>query len=335
MPGPDRVSAVVRSGCLLTALLLPLLATAEDGALAAKRWLDQMASAVSNLTYRGTLIYLRRDQVDSLRIYHRVDETGMRERLVALNGSPREILRDNNSVRCIFPDRRSVLIDTRIAERLFPVIPADLFSLSEGRYELSLDGADRVAQLEAQVVRIAAADNFRFGYRLWLEKNTGMLLKSSLINRQGQAIEQVLFTDIEIGAVISDQDLLPDITSDGYVEVALPDLKTSTPPDSAPRWRVTKLPVGFEPLAQRRAGPLSHLTFSDGLAVVSVYVEPAGDGQTAPRGYSRVGAMNILSQMRGGFAVTAVGEVPPTTLEMMVSSVAQQPGFGPARANVP
>ncbi len=325
----------MRSGVVLTALLLPLLATAEDGALAAKRWLDQMASAVSNLTYRGTLVYLRRDQVDSLRIYHRVDAAGMRERLVALNGTPREILRDNNSVRCIFPDRRSVLIDTRIAERLFPVIPADLFDLSEGRYQLTLDGADRVAQLEAQVVRISAADNFRFGYRLWLEKNTGMLLKSSLINREGQAIEQVLFTDIEIGAVISDQELQPDIPSDDYVEVALPDLQTSTPTDSEPNWRVGQLPAGFQPLAQRRAGSLSHLTFSDGLAVVSVYVEPAGDGQAGLRGYSRVGAMNILSKNRGGFAVTAVGEVPRSTLEMMVGSVAQQAGFGPARAEIP
>ncbi|MFK7958554.1 MAG: MucB/RseB C-terminal domain-containing protein [Lysobacterales bacterium] len=307
---PARLLALV--------LMVPVVTAAQT----VDEWLDRMASAVSNLTYRGTLVYIRADQVDSMRIYHRVDQSGMRERLVSLNGSPREVLRDNDSVRCIFPDSQSVVVDTRIAERLFPTIPSNLSELSADSYRFSLDGEDRVAQLEAQVIRIAATDKYRYGYRLWLEKNTGMLLKTSLIDARGRAIEQMLFTDIDIAAVIPDRELLPDVSSDGYVEVTLPGLKAIPASVGKGTWGVKQLPAGFRAVANRQADTLNHLLFSDGLATISVYVEPVGDRAGHPSGYSQIGAMNIYGATTGaGYAVTAVGEVPRNTLKMIVSSV--------------
>ncbi len=312
---------LVTKGLLALVLLAPVLSSAQT----VDQWLERMASAVSNLTYRGTLVYIREDQVDALKIYHRVNDAGMQERLVSLNGSPREVLRDNDTVRCIFPDIQSVVVDTRIAERLFPTIPSNVSQLSSGSYDFLLEGEDRVAQLDAQVIVISATDKFRYGYRLWLEKNTGMLLKSSLIDVTGRPIEQLLFTDIEIGAVISDRELLPDVTSDDYIEVSLPGLQAVSQPVAQNNWKLTQMPAGFQSVANRQADTLRHLLFSDGLAAVSVYVEPAGDVSSHPSGYSQIGAMNIFGKTtNNGFAVTAVGEVPRSTLKMIVSSVASQ-----------
>ena len=318
-----NLSRMANPARLLTlVLMVPVVANGQT----VNEWLDRMASAVSNLTYRGTLVYIRADQVDSMRIYHRVDQSGMRERLVSLNGSPREVLRDNDTVRCIFPDSQSVVVDTRIAERLFPTIPSNLSELSSDSYRFSLDGEDRVAQLDAQVIRISATDKYRYGYRLWLEKDTGMLLKTSLIDVQGRAIEQMLFTDIDIAAVISDSELLPDVPSDDYVEVTLPGLRAIPASVGQGTWGVKQLPAGFRAVANRQADTLNHLLFSDGLAMSSIYVEPAGDQSGHPSGYSQIGAMNIYgSTTQAGYAVTAVGEVPRNTLKMMVSSVVNRP----------
>lgn len=288
-----------------------------------RHWLDRMASAVSNLTYQGTLVNIRGVQTDTFRIYHRVDQSGMRERLVSISGAPREILRDNDTVRCIFPDRQSVVIDSRVTERLFPVIPADLAELSAGRYEFAVESADRIAEHEAEVIRIMPRDEFRYGYRLWLERNTGMLLKSHLLNERGKPVEQLLFTEIQIGGSIPDSDLLPDVRSQGFVQVTLPASEQITSSSTQPHWQVGKLPAGFARIGHRFAESLEHMVFTDGLASVSVYIEPVNEGKTPASGFSQMGAVNIYGHVVNGFSVTAVGEVPRKTLKMMAASVAQ------------
>ena len=255
----------------------------------------------------------------------RVDETGMRERLVALNGAPREVLRDNQSVRCIFSDSQSIVVDTRIAERLFPMIPSASASFPEGRYQATLDGTDRIAELDVQIISILPRDDFRYGYRLWLENNTGMLMKSTLLDNRGEPLEQLMFTDIRIGGSISNRDLAPDLPGDGYVQVEIP--KSAKAAGVAPEiihWRVAHVPDGFVLSSHRHVNAresLEHMIFSDGLASVSVYVEPAGEGEPGLSGHSRMGSVNMFGRRLQGFSITAVGEVPPATVRMMASSV--------------
>ncbi len=306
-------------------LLLASAAAAAAEAEAIGEWLDRMAMAVNNLNYRGTLVYLRGPQIDALRIFHRVDENGRRERLVALNGAHREVLRDNQSVRCIFADSQSIVVDTRIAERLFPTIPADSAALAEGRYQASFDGHERVAELDARIISILPRDGFRYGYRLWLENNTGMLLKSNLLDDRGRPLEQLMFTDIQIGGAIPDRDLTPDLPGDRYVQVEIPRLSESAGSAAeVVQWQVADVPDGFVLSSHRHGGDrqsLEHMVFSDGLASVSVYVEPARDDEPALSGHSRMGAVNMFGRRVQGFAITAVGEVPPSTVRMMATSV--------------
>jgi sigma-E factor negative regulatory protein RseB len=313
---------------LLAALAgLPVVTAGEGESAEVQKWLDRMALAIDELNYEGTLAYTRGNQIDALRIFHSVTESGSRERLVSLTGTPREVLRDNDTVRCIFPDSQSVLIDTRITERLFPSIPPEQVANAGARYRFSLGGRGRIAQLDALIINIQPLDDLRYGYRLWLETNTGMLLKSSLLDTDGQPLEQLMFTEIRIGGRIADSDLIPDVPDGGYVQVEFP--KSVAEPGIKPEaghWQVENLPAGFMLTGHRHSGAknngqMEHLIFTDGLASVSVYVE-VDAGEEAPlSGVTRIGAVSMFGIRIDGHTVTAVGEVPAETLRQMASSV--------------
>ena len=323
------ISAVWRQLVLLLLIAGSCTTAQADDAERVQVWLDRMALAVNNLTYRGTLVYVRGDQLETMRIYHRVEEGETQERMVALSGPQREVIRDQDRVRCIFPDQQSVIVDSRITEPWFPVIPPEQAANPSARYVFKVGGTERIAGLAAQVVHIRPKDGFRYGYRLWLERNTGMLLKSALLDASDNALEQLMFTDIEIGAGISEADLEPQIADEGFVQVEFPKAEPTGSAAPTSDWQVADLPAGFmlsgHHHGSKKAGSMEHLVFTDGLASVSVYVESIEDGSLVLDGPSRLGAINMFGAVHDGFAVTAVGEVPPPTVEKMANSVRLNP----------
>ena len=68
-----------------------------------------------------------------------------------------------------------------------------------------------------------------------------------------------------------------------------------------------------------RDAPVVHILYSDGLANVSVFIEPAKEKKIARR--SRVGASNAFSIEVDGNQITAVGEVPAATVEQIATSM--------------
>ena len=304
--------------------LLAGLAQAADDA-AARQWLDRMAVAVNNLSYEGTLVYRRGNQLEAMRIYHRVDDGVIRERLVSLSGPHREVLRDDQTVRCIFPDRHSVLVDTRITEPWYPIIPAEQAVDPSTRYDFRILDEERIAGMTAVQLHVRPKDGYRYGYRLWLERNTGMLLKSELLGADGRPLEQLMFTDVTIGGTITDSDLTPDVAQDGFVQVEFPRAEPTAPGTvDLARWEVGELPEGFMLSSHRHSehnGTLEHLVYTDGLASVSVYVEPASKAERPLRGAGQMGPINMFGTERQGFAVTAVGEVPSDTVRVIATSV--------------
>ena len=309
---------------LLGAVAAPLQA---DESKAVRNWLDRMALAVDNLTYQGTLVYTRGNRLDAMRIYHRTGAQGPLERVVSLNGPKREVLRDQQGVRCIFPDSQSVVIDTRIADRLFPLIPPDQVANPGAAYRFSTGSTDRVAELDAQIINIVPNDGYRYGYRLWLEQKTAMLLKSELLDEKGQPLEQLMFAQITIGGSIADSDLQPDGHDSGFVQVQIPQQNHGPGADRmAGHWQVEKVPDGFMMTSHRHGGrgeqaELEHLVFTDGMATVSIYVEPKVEDVGHLNGSSRLGAVNVFGLQFDGYVVTAVGEVPAATVELMATSV--------------
>ncbi len=298
-----------------------LQAAAQDAQL----WLDRMTTAVEELNYRGTFVHLLGDEVETLQIVHRNDGGRVSERIVAMDGVGREIIRHEDQIFCILPDRQVVLFENR--RDVSPLVSA-LPSFSEDlemSYEIMLLRTERVLERDAQVVAIHPRDEFRYGYVLWLDDATAMPLKSQLRDGQGRTVEQMAFTQIEIGGDIPPAALEPRIDAREFQRIAAPVNAVS---EQVPQWRATQLPTGFQLSVATRtqlAGsehPVEHLVYSDGLATVSVFVESPDSEPEVAGGLSRIGSTNAFSFEFSGRQITAVGEVPAVTVESIATSLA-------------
>ena len=296
----------------------------------ARQWLDSMSSALQVLDYDGTFVYLHDNRLEAMRIVHQASPGGEKERLIALTGSAREVLRDERVVTCIMPDNKSVMVGQSRPRQPFPDVPEDLDSLSP-YYQLRDAGEDRIAGRMTRVIDITPRDKFRYGYRFWIDKTNFMLLKFELKGVDGTAIEQVMFTGLKIGEGISPATLEPSLTGEGYNWFRQERVGKDPDVDPVqPDWIVTLLPAGFKMTdSQRRrvrqgGEHAEHMVFTDGLATLSVYVEKVMANETAFTGLSNMGAMNAFGSVLGDYQVTVVGEVPAATVQSVARSVARR-----------
>jgi len=308
-------------------LVLALLA---GGALAgehsAQAWLERVNSALRELDYTGTFVYRYDGSMETLRIWHQArPDGGERERLHSLTGDAREILRDGDTITRILPDSKSVVVDRREATNpLNDLLPKDITSLRP-YYRLQLAGQGRVAGREAVRVRIEPKDEARYGYTFWIDRDSGLLLRSDLHGDGGEVLEQIMFVSLELVDHIADSDLEPHLSGDGFTW-ARRSQHERVPGEPEGGWRVTDLPPGFE-LRMREMHPLPdndgaviHHVYSDGLATVSLYIDRHVHKHVL-EGLSRMGAMNAYGRMVGGYQVLVVGEVPAGTVERIARAV--------------
>jgi sigma-E factor negative regulatory protein RseB len=314
-------------------LLITLLAATGQlyAAESARQWLDDMSGALESLNYDGTFVYFHDNKLETMRIIHRVDEGGLRERLVSLTGSAREVLRDDKAVTCIMPDNKSVMVGQSRPRQPFHVVPRDLDSLA-ANYTFEDAGEDRMAGYAARVIAIKPRDTLRYGYRFWIDQDSRMLLKSDLTGVDGMPIEQVMFTGLSIGSDIPGDDLQPSLNGDGFAwHSQMNDRPVPGYQDGIPGWRVRQLPTGFSlsnfqhKHMHDEQTDTEHMVFSDGLATVSVYVEDAGSVRLPLVGHSGMGAMNAYGVQLDDHQITVVGEVPATTVKMIATSLQRAP----------
>jgi len=296
----------------------------------AHAWLAKINEAARRLEYEGIFIYQHDGQLETMRIFHKVENGSAKERLVSLNGTPREIIRDSKEVRCYWPDMKSVVVEYRKADnKSFPsLLPEHLGDLDQ-YYNLQTGGIDRIADRQAQLILVRPADNYRYGYHLWADKQTGLLLKADLVDTKSNVLEQFMFTQVNIGAKIPDAALAPSVAGEGmvwYREGQHDDSKTAS---ALPAWAATRLPKGFRlsmHVTRRvalRNRPVEHLVYTDGLATVSVFVEKQDkDAKPFMLGPSRMGAVHALGVRVDNYQITTVGEAPAETIALIGGSVA-------------
>jgi sigma-E factor negative regulatory protein RseB len=317
------------SRCILAVLLglaVPLAQAADAQTLFAR-----MHQVGRSLDYEGTFVYQHGDQLESLRIVHKAGVGGVRERLVSLNGAPREIIRTDSEVRCYLPDENAALIEHRRAgDRNFPALLPDSFAQLKDIYTIRVGKEGRVAGRRSVSVRIQPRDAYRYGYLLWADEASGLLLKASLLDERGGVVEQYMFTQVSIGKPIPESELKPQYPAKG---IAWQRADDEPPPPSTGQWTATHLPAGFTLSARMmrklpgRKQPVEHLVYSDGLAVVSVFIEPV-DAEAKPNvlsGLSHMGAVHAFGKVVDGHQVTVVGEAPALTVDMIGESVGPHP----------
>jgi sigma-E factor negative regulatory protein RseB len=289
--------------------------------------IDEMSKASRDLNYDGIFVYRLGKQIDTMRIIHKSDADGVYERLVSLTGSAREVIRNKDEVKCFFPEDKTVVVDkSRLGKLISTYLPSPIKLISDF-YSFELAGEDRVAGKAAWIVNIRPKDKYRYGYQLWIEKKSRLLLKSELKNQLGVTLEQIMFTQLDVLDDIDSALLQPSISGQDYTwhnNVKNVSLEIN----SEKQWKATWLPIGFTMSEQEKETmmtsqmPVEHLVYTDGLAMVSLYVEKLNqpdDGKVT--GLSSFGGVNTFAIHAEGYQITAVREVPKVTVKLMASSV--------------
>lgn len=316
---------------ILVLLATPCVADTRDGA----EWLMKINSAARELNYTGTFVYVEGQRIASMRVTHRARGGAMRQRIYSLNGARREIIRDDEQVWCYVPDKQLGVHEYRqVSKQGFPnLLPHGLEHLVK-YYDVYIGAEGRMADRRAQQIMIVPKDEFRYGYELWADKESGLLLKAALLDQNRRPIEQYLFTAVEIGGEIEPEKLEPVTPKADLVWYG--DARAGESPTASSRggempsgnWEIKQAPDGFaltrkiKRKSPMRSKMMEHYVYSDGLASVSVFVEDIDENAASRiRGINKMGAVHAFGREIDGHQITVVGEVPARTVDLIGMSV--------------
>jgi sigma-E factor negative regulatory protein RseB len=287
------------------------------------QWLHAIQSAAQKGNYTGTIVYQRGDEVRSSRIVHFFDGSRARERVQTLDGRPREFIRHGDEVQCLYPQLHRIVIEHADRHATFPALGGPGSGSVLEHYSLRQGDVERVAGIECRVLKLVPLDAFRYGYRLWVDPRSGLLLKVQVLADDDAVIEQIAFSDVRIGEPINPSQLKPSWSTNGWDVVRR---ESHAIEFSRHGWSVTA-PDGFRRLTEVErnlegdsARAALQAVYSDGLATVSVFIEP-GAPAAVPEPVQRRGPLSAFTRQVGDARVTVVGEVPPTTAMSIAESV--------------
>jgi len=301
-----------------------VMQTATVTELPLNAWLMRVHHAARQSVYTGTFVVSAGGNMASARIWHVCDGTLQLERVETLSGIPRAIFRRNDQVVTFFPASRIAVAEVRESLGLFPNLLKSNDSSIGDFYHLKALGNERIAGFDAEVAQLVPTDRLRYGYRVWNEKKTGLIIQLQTLDLDGKVLEQAAFSELQLDAAINVAKLGRMGNTDGY-RVVRPDLqKTSA---DAQGWALRKEVDGFKPMGcyQRPAtvpGGVNGVAsstmqwiFSDGVATVSLFAEAFDPRRHQREGVSDMGgATHTLTHRLNDWWVTVVGEVPPATL---------------------
>ncbi|MCB1907919.1 MAG: MucB/RseB C-terminal domain-containing protein [Rhodocyclaceae bacterium] len=311
---------------LLLALAVPLLAVGQEAAEEdPMAWIGRVYSAGQKLSYRGVIVYQSDGRSETSRIVHVFAGDHELEKLESLDGSPRQVIRTRDQVKCYLPRQRTLIVDQTGNSRGFPSrLVASQASLSS-HYRIRLGPLDRVAGLQTRQILLEPLDELRYGLTLWADIDSGLLLKARMSNDKGEVVEQFSFTEVDIGgAVPGDEFTSPFEGEEGWKVI---NARGSEVSGEGLGWRLASEVPGFKMTSAVRRrlgdahGEVVHLVFSDGLASMSVFIEPMPAVGEKSLGATSSGPVNIFTRRLEGYLVTVLGETPARAVEVLANSV--------------
>lgn len=297
--------------------------------------LRKMQGAAQKLNYSGTFVYQQANQIRTSRISHLLDASGEIEKLEILDGKPREYLRKNDEVACYLPESKTIQIEKNVTQEVFPAFLTPNASSLPESYSIKKTEVSRVAGVECQTYLFEPRDVYRYGYRLCAESNSGLLLRAQTINPKNEVIEQIAFTQIAIGD-IEKQKVRSSFQNTEHWRIE--NLTVQSNIHSG--WMVKRLPAGFKKTREMKrlisvpgdegkeknqigSHQVIQMIFSDGIAAISVFIEPYTEGRV--EGSLQQGAMTIVGRRHGNFWLTVIGEVPVTAIQQVMNSIEFKP----------
>jgi len=311
----------------------PAAAAAVADSLSLNDWLMRMHQASTIRSYTGTFVVSAGGNMSSAKIWHVCEGKEQVERVETLTGAPRSIFRHNDQVITFMPDHKVARSEKRESLGLFP----GLFQSADSRiadfYRFRQEGSDRVAGVDADIITLIPRDGLRFGYRVWTERNSGLVVKLQTLDSGGKVIEQAAFSELQFDAPVKMDQLLQMMGRlEGY-RVEKPVLRKTTA--SSEGWALKAPVAGFNSMSCYRRpvstatgrstavageGPLQWI-FSDGLASVSIFVEPLDRQRHIRESSLSLGATQTLTKQLDAYWITLVGEVPLATLQLFASGL--------------
>jgi sigma-E factor negative regulatory protein RseB len=292
----------------------------------ALQMLERIATAARKLDYSGTFVYQHGQRVETSRIVHFVDADGEHEKLETLDGPRREIIRNNDEVQCYYLDAKVVRSQKRVGQRSFPaLLPEQLNSITQ-YYSVRKGKSERIAGFVSNALILEPRDGMRFGHKIWAERDTGLLLRAHTFNENRQVVEQFAFTQVTIGSGVTREMVRPSYNTDSsewrrdkFAQSLLTNVETG--------WTVHEIPPGFQKIMEvsrtKQGGSIviTHMVYSDGMAAVSIFVEPASGRKRLQKGLSQQGAINVYRRTIGDKHVIVLGEAPAKTVMQIANSV--------------
>lgn len=296
---------------LLTALMISALSAYAESERSPREWLEQMSRSHRELNYSGVLSYQSPGQMHSYRLRHGVVNGKEFEHVEPLSGGSSDLVRFGHHVTCVHPGHQ-LLRQSPQADG-----PAR-------HYQMSLSGYERVADRKAVVIRIEPNDRHRYAYRLSLDEETGLLLRSELLSGRGQAIERFQFVMIEIGGSLPSSARARIAGGHNPSHREPLDVAQSQALQAEQSWQPSWVPDGFL-MVRAESDQSGHLqTYSDGMAAFSVFLDPDSDVDSEPteiRQGATVAASTPLIGDRERWLATVVGEIPLATARKVAASV--------------
>jgi sigma-E factor negative regulatory protein RseB len=286
--------------------------------LSAAQWLEKMDTAQRELSYRGTFIYMRGAQFETVEVAHQFVDGQQRRRLTSISGPEREIIHSDDEVICRHLPDSVFDLDHDLPVGPFSSVFSKILSSNHAMYQITMRGTGRIARRPAVKIRITPQHEDRYGYQIWLDQETGLLLRSDLVNR-GRVLELFQFADIEVGQELDASIFVATMNGEAQSHSLVqrtPRLALSGKPKN---WKVSWVPNGFKAVKPHNG---SGMVFSDGIANLSVFVEQSINTSLGDMHTSVGGTVVLTRQIKGSSQqITVVGEVPVSTAQKIAESI--------------
>jgi sigma-E factor negative regulatory protein RseB len=264
--------------------------------------------------------------MSSAKIWHVCDGKQQIERVDTLTGPRRSTFRHNDQVVTFLPEEKLVRTEKRESLGLFPALLQTTGSHIGDFYQARQEGRERVAGVDADVIALVPRDAMRFGYRVWAEQKRGLVVKLQTLDTEGKVLEQAAFSELQFDVPVKLEKLAQMMNKvDGY-RVEKPGLVKTTA--SAEGWALKNPVPGFQPMSchkRPRVTPTGdepmQWVFSDGLASVSIFVEPYDAQRHAGESRLSMGATQSLTRRVDAWWLTVIGEVPMATLALFADGL--------------
>lgn len=311
-------------------------AQTADGTLAepreVKAWLLRIHEAASKRNFQGTFVVSGGGSVSSARIAHYYEGRNQFERIESLDGQARHVFRHNDVVHTVWPASRVAVIEQSQLLMSFPGLLQAGDDRIADHYDVRIQGADRVAGHDATLLLVRPKDNLRFGYRLWSEKVSGLLLRADVLGDRGEVLETSAFSEVTIGTRPQPETVLqPMKRLDGY-RIVRPVLVATQLESEG--WSLREIAPGFRLVSCVRRpveasggegasepAPMLQAIYADGLTYVSIFIEPFDAQRHTRPMMASVGATQTLMRRQGDWWITTVGDVPVGTLKMFAKGL--------------